>query len=53
MAIFGIHELEEGNKIPGNDYSNFHSSGSGAFPAEGHKQYKKKNFLEDIWGIMS
>lgn len=42
MAVFTIHELEEGDKIPGNIYSNFHSSVSGTFSAEGHKEYKKK-----------
>lgn len=52
MAIFRNHELEEGDKIPENSYANFHSSSSGTFPAEGHKQYEKKKFPEDIWGIM-
>lgn len=42
MAIFSIHELEEGDKIPENSYTNFHSSSSGTFPAEWHKQYEKK-----------
>lgn len=41
MAIFTIHELEEGEEIPVDIYSNFHSSVSGTFSAKGHKQYQK------------
>jgi len=51
-VIFSIHELEEGDKIPGNNYLNFHFRDSSTFPAEGHKKYKKNNILEDIRGIM-
>lgn len=41
MAIFTIHDLEEGEEIPVDIYSNFHSSVLGTFSAKVHKQYQK------------
>lgn len=40
MAIFSSHELE-GDKIPQNNYWNFHSISSGNFHTEGSNEYNK------------